>query len=500
MTSKHRRLERPLAVLASLLLFAGCDFSNDPGGTAGAAGTTGGSGSSGGSGTGGPAGTTGTGGGSGTGGAGGTVGSNDGGTDAGGTTGGGGTGGDGTITCPTNPAPGNCEAPADIHCPYPKLSQTGCIAANPTSDTKVFVKMASSVVPYEVNSPLWSDGAFKSRGMKLPTGGKIHVKDCAKNPAECQVNDPATGKCCAPTADDGKWVFPVGTVLVKNFAFPDASRPSGYKVVETRLLIRLDHTEDVEGVKTDWIGYGYKWDDAQTDATIIGNLSTGFDDGSDTGVTAKFNVKPTASAATQEITWSYPSRLDCITCHMPITPKTTPTSGYSIGPETIQMNRVVAGDAMNQIDKFAAANMFDVAPSKPYKAALVAPYAGQAGSPPAGATLEQRARSYLHANCSFCHRPDGKWNGFDVRYDVPFKNTNLCNSDPNKGNLGVDGAKILTPMNPGSSVMYLRMHAPPTTATSGNTGRMPQIGSSVIDTEGTKLISDWITSITACPQ
>jgi len=392
-------------------------------------------------------------------------------------------------------SPGNCAPPADIRCPHPKLSQTGCIDPSPFSDSKIPLKMASVVVPYEVNSPLWSDGALKTRGMRLPTGGKIHVKDCAKNPTECGVLDPATLKCCLPPADDGKWVLPAGSVLVKNFMFPDASRPSGYKLVETRLFIHMDHVVEVEGVKTEWVGYGYQWDDAQTDATIVGTLV----DGSDTGVSGTFHVTPTTGAATQSITWDYPSRLDCITCHMPISPTTTPVSGYSIGLETIQMNRDVPGGAMNQIDKLAALDLFETALAKPYKTALVPPYPGQSGSPPASATLDQRARSYLHANCAFCHRPDGKWNGFDVRFDVPLKSTAMCNGAPGKGDLGVAGATLLTPKNPMSSLMWLRMHAPKGNLMTGGTGRMPAIGSSVIDTQGTDLISQWISSINACP-
>jgi hypothetical protein len=43
------------------------------------------------------------------------------------------------------------------------------------------------------------------------------------------------------------------------------------------------------------------------------------------------------------------------------------------------------------------------------------------------------------------------------------------------------------------------MHAPQGNEQTGATGRMPAIGSSVIDTQGTDLISQWITSITACP-
>jgi hypothetical protein len=392
--------------------------------------------------------------------------------------------------CPTLP-PGNCSPPTDIRCPYPKLSQTGCLDATPLGDAKSPVRMASVVVPYEVNSPLWSDGANKTRGLRLPPGGKIHVKDCTKNPMECCVFDSNTGAMCGPMADDGKWTFPVGSVLIKNFTFPDASRPSGQKVVETRLLVRLATAQTLQGVKTEWVGYAYQWDDNQTDATIVGTLV----DGSDIGVSGMFKVTPTAGAAVQTIKWSYPSRVDCITCHMPI----MPSGGSVIGLETIQMNRTVMGETMNQIDKLAAMGAFETAPSKPYKAALIAPYPGQSGSPPANATLEQKARSYLHANCAFCHRPDGKWSGFDVRIDIPLKGTNICNGVPGKGDLGVAGAKLLTPMDAMKSLMYLRMAAPAATDTSGATGRMPAIGTSVVDPQGTALISQWINATTACP-
>jgi len=403
---------------------------------------------------------------------------------------------EGGLVCPPvpgpgMPVPGTCAPPADIRCPYPKLSQTGCIDPSPFSNPKVPITMASTVVPYEVNSPLWSDGAYKIRGMRLPsTGLKIHVKDCVTNAAECCVVDLNTGGCLPP-ADDGKWVLPVGTVMVKNFMFPDASRPSGYKLVETRLLMHLDQAQTLEGVKTEWIGYGYQWDDAQTDATIIGSLV----EGSDTGVSAKFNVVPTMGAATQSITWNYPSRNDCITCHT----ATTPSGGYTIGPETIQMNRVAAGDTMNQIDKFAALGMFETPPPQPYLTALVAAYPGQSGSPPLTATLDQRARSYLHANCSFCHRPDGVFNGFDIRYDVPLQSTAICNALPGAKDFpAMPGQVLLAPGSHQNSIMWLRMDAPPGNATT-TTGRMPAIGSVVIDTQGTDVVGQWIDSITACP-
>ncbi len=182
-----------------------------------------------------------------------------------------------------------CVAPPAIDQPAAKLSQTGCMSP---SDTKT---MAASVLPYDVNSPLWSDGADKQRGMALPLGGKIHVKDCTATPAECPQG----------AADDGKWELPVGTVMVKSFLFDG-------KLVETRLFVHLDAGT--------WAGYSYEWDEAQTDATIVADerVELAFDTGQRT------------------VTWHLPNRMDCMTCH-------TPTGGSTLGPETAQMNRIVGG-------------------------------------------------------------------------------------------------------------------------------------------------------------
>ena len=402
----------------------------------------------------------------------------------------GGAGDDASFKCPPvptadMPVPGTCSAPADLRCPYPKLSQTGCV--NPNNP----LQLADVVIPYEVNSPLWSDGALKSRGMRIPTSGKIHVKNCTANPAECCVQDPNnfTPGTCLPDYDDGKWILPVGTVMVKNFMFPDASQPSGNKLVETRLFIHVsDVTAADGGVQSTWIGYGYQWNEAQTEATVTSNFA--YDEES----TANFTLM--ADGGTQTLEWHYPSRAECMQCHQPI----TPTGGYTLGPETIQMNRIMTGDTVNQIDKLAAMGLFDEAPPKPYLTPLVAPYSGQVGSPPAGATLDERARSYLHANCSFCHRPDGQASDWmDMRYDVPLQDTGLCNVMPSKGDQGVTGALLLTPEEPMSSVLWLRMDAPPGNTLMGDLGRMPAIASFVLDTQALDLMSAWIMSITACP-
>jgi uncharacterized repeat protein (TIGR03806 family) len=327
----------------------------------------------------------------------------------------------------------------DLDQPVSKLSLTGCM------DPKNPTKFIAAAVPYEVNSPLWSDSADKTRAFVLPAGKKIHVKDCAKTPSEC-----------SGAADDGKWVFPVGTVMIKNFIFDG-------KFVETRLFI---HAND-----SAWIGYGYQWDEAQTDATVVG-----FDRAS-----VMFNT------GSRSVSWHYPSRMDCMTCH-------NDAGGSTLGPETAQMNRTVGG--ANQIDKFQTMGLFEQAPAKPYKTALVTPYPGQLGSPPPGATLEQKARSYLHANCGFCHRPGGVLSTFDLRYDVPLASTLTCNVAVTKSATGIDplATKILAPGDTAHSAISIRMAQP-----DPDSGRMPQIGSYVADSAAVTLVNDWITSLRSCP-
>ena len=340
------------------------------------------------------------------------------------------------------PTVGNCTVPEDTFSPIASLSLTGCM--DPTDPTK-FVARA---IPYEVNSPLWSDGADKSRAFVLPQGQKIHID-----------------------ATTGRWIFPVGTVMIKNFLFDQ-------KLVETRLFMSIDSST--------WIGYGYAWNGQgagtkQTDATVvaIGGSDVMFDTGQRT------------------VHWYYPTRQNCMDCHNAV-------AGDTLGPSNAQMYRVATGDTMNQFDKFQALGLFDAAPVAPTPSqVLVTPYPGQLGSPPTSATLDQKARSYLQANCAHCHQPnDGNimspFPNFDLRYATSLHDANICNVMTDKGLVpGSAATKILVPGQPMSSVMWVRMNEPP--SDDDTSGRMPQIGTHVVDAMGLQLIGDWITALTACP-
>ena len=80
----------------------------------------------------------------------------------------------------------------------------------------------------------------------------------------------------------------------------------------------------------------------------------------------------------------------------------------------------------------------------------------------------------------------------DFRFQTAFEDTGTCNVDPGQGDLGVPGAKIITPGDTASSVASLRMH------TLGD-DRMPPLGTQVVDTDGTAAVDAWINSLESCP-
>lgn len=242
---------------------------------------------------------------------------------------------------------------------------------------------------------------------------------------------------------DGDFEFPNGTTLMKHFQLQG-------KKIETRLFIK--HANGI------WGGYSYEWNEAETEATM---LTTSLD--------RDVNGQ----------TWSYPSQGDCTFCH-------AAAAGGSLGPEIGQINMDFAysDGTMNQIEKWNALGWFDEDPGAP-SGLEVYPDPSDTSN-----TLDERARAYLHTNCSQCHRPGGASHlPMDWRISAPM-DSNTCDAVPNNPGSVVD-ARVLAPGDPSRSLLYVR----PNDAN----WRMPPVGSNIIHTDGVALIGDWITSITACP-
>lgn len=255
---------------------------------------------------------------------------------------------------------------------------------------------------------------------------------------------------------NGDFDFPTGTVLLKAFALDGV-------MLETRFLIK--HSDG------QWGMYTYVWDDAGKDAKLLG-------EGSD-------------SRFFGETEWVFPSRANCLTCH-------TEAAGRTLGPDTRQFNSLFdypSGKRANQLSTLEHIGLFATPPGNIVTLPKLPPPQYDVG-----ASTEQRARSYLHANCSHCHQPGGTRDvsgmdlvNLDLRFDTPLKMMNICNVVPSKNNYGIADVKILTPQDPLLSMISVRMHSKVTNV------RMPQIGTGVVDPLGTQVVDDWIKSVKTCP-
>ena len=83
------------------------------------------------------------------------------------------------------------------------------------------------------------------------------------------------------------------------------------------------------------------------------------------------------------------------------------------------------------------------------------PYPNPTGT---AGTLGERARAYLHTNCSQCHRPGGPTTtNMDLRYATALADTNACDVVPGLGDLGISDARLIAPVRRDRSVLPARM-------------------------------------------
>lgn len=311
------------------------------------------------------------------------------------------------------------------------LSESGCFAGlNP-------LRPAAGVVPYEVNSELWSDGASKMRYVRVPSG------------APGRLNG------------SGEIDLPDETVLLKNFFIP--RRISGREeqhIVETRVLVKRNGG---------YRGYTYRWNDARTEAYLLGGATTR-------------TVTMTGANGDETFLYHYPSTGECTRCH-------TASLGGALGFSVAQLNKSVGN--VNQLSALANAGILDrsTLPADPGTLPRMANPRDTSSS------LDARARSYLHVQCAMCHNANEPSNQgeFDMRFDLSFADTRLCDGAPRNGDLGVSGAKLIKPQDPNRSLVWLRTHS------LNPMIRMPPLATTRLDPAGDQLLADWIRGITSCP-
>jgi hypothetical protein len=241
------------------------------------------------------------------------------------------------------------------------LSQTGCF---PTIGGGKATPHPG-LVPFDLRSELWSDGALKRRWIALPDGGVL--------------NGVVTGA----------WTAPVGTILIKEFAIETTPGDgTTRRVMETRFLVNT-------GAAT-WDGYSYRWRADGSDADLLPDAATTVDWMLDDGNTH---------------THSYPSRAQCAQCHHP-------SVGPILGLKTGNIARRFDYDGIvaDQLTTFMDIGIIT-------SAGIGGPVFT---APHDTGSVELRMRGYLEVNCSHCHNPGGVRPTRDFRWETPLASTMIC--------------------------------------------------------------------------
>ncbi|HEY4241652.1 MAG TPA: SO2930 family diheme c-type cytochrome [Kofleriaceae bacterium] len=318
-----------------------------------------------------------------------------------------------------------------------------------------FNETGARIVPYDLNTPLFSDDMLKSRAIYVP-------------PGMTATFDPELA-----------FDFPVGSALIKTFSYaPDLRQPTvGVKLVETRLLVRY-----ADG----WHPLPYIWNDAQTDAvyTPSGDVrSISFTDDLGTPVTASYLI---------------PEKNECQNCHareeddgsidlVPIGIKARhldKTYAYADGSANI-LTRLSSQSMLAGLPELSTITpSYDFTPIQ----------SGGVAAIPA-ADVDTAARSYLDINCAHCHNPHGV-NGITSQLFLNHDNTDpfhlgVCKRPGSAGN-GTGGFTFdIVPGDADTSILYFRVHTTQVGA------MMPLIGRSLEHVHGSDLVHAWIAAMPA---
>ncbi|NCU04855.1 MAG: hypothetical protein GXC73_12795 [Chitinophagaceae bacterium] len=293
---------------------------------------------------------------------------------------------------------------------------------------------SAGIIPYDLNTPLFSDYAEKLRFIKLPAGKKVSYS--ASN-----IFD-----------------MPLGTVLIKNFYFyKDVRKPElGRRIIETRLLA---HMQD------GWHTYQYIWNDEQTEAVFepIGDVTTvEYIDAAGKKIKSKYVV---------------PNQPQCKGCHS----RRDTIVPIGIAARHLNGDYAYASGTQNQLQYWQQQNMIDL-PSTNIPANAI-------WNDEKSGSLNDRARAYLDINCGHCHNPMGPASTSGLFLDIHTSNPTSLGilKTPVAAGRGSGGLKYaIEPGKPNQSFMIYRMN-------SIDVGvAMPELGRNRIHKEGVALISKWI--------
>ena len=299
---------------------------------------------------------------------------------------------------------------------------------------------AGSVIPYDINMPLFSDYAAKSRFVYVPDGEKILIQE------------------------NGSLHFPPGTRLVKTFYYPTEN---GKKLLETRILEKRE-----TGLEEAWSALTYIWNDEQTEAFLEvagGNI----------------DIEWQQSGQLKKVNYSVPNVNQCKTCHGRAG-KVLP-----LGPKLAQLNRnydYPQGNA-NQLVFWREKGVLELTQSPGFLSAF--PSWNERDQ-----DVQMAARAYLDSNCGSCHHAEGSANtsGLFLGFETAEKERLGVMKKPVAAGKGSGGRLYsIVPGRPDESIILYRME-------STDPGvMMPELGRSLVHSEGVELVRQWIKEWKATP-
>jgi len=300
----------------------------------------------------------------------------------------------------------------------------------------------AALVPYTLNTPLFSDYAMKFRYLFVPPGQTVSYKE------------------------QGVLDFPVGTTLVKTFAYPADYRAPDQKLrfIETRLLIHKPQG---------WVALTYVWNDAQNRAVL-----------KRAGVRVPASFID-VSGAERRIDYQVPNVNQCKECH------SLSGSLVPIGPKARNLNRdyVYADGTENQLAHWIRLGILQGAPELSAVARL--PQWDNAAEP-----LEARARAYLDVNCGHCHSRAGLASNSGLYLTFEESDPTALGIGKRPVAAGRGSGNLLfsiVPGHPEQSILVYRM------ASTEPGVMMPQIGRTLSHKEAVALISDYISGLKSAP-
>ena len=278
---------------------------------------------------------------------------------------------------------------------------------------------AARVIPYRLNTPLYSDGAEKMRFVYLPEGAR------------------------AAAGGEGLLHLPVGTALIKTFAFGEGE---AHRLIETRVML---HRAD------GWIALPYLWNADQTEARLA-------------VAGARVDVVTPRGDA---ISYRVPNKNQCKECH-------------GLAGEVVPIGPKARNLSHEWLSEMVARGMLDRMP----EGADVLPVWEERRA--AGAA--DAARAYLDANCAHCHQPSATASnsGLDLRWEQRDPKAIGIMKRPVAAGRGSGGLLFdIVPGKPAESILVHRM------ASSEPGVAMPELGKATVDPEGIEAIERWVAGL-----